>query len=319
FSSLGSLSLGDFELKANIVDVHCLTSLTLDDMSCDTWDELFNLLRSSPALEHLAFGGLDIDAMAIPTDTRIRPILNLQYLKSFKFLHYGGHAAMSFLLAHLALPCTAKIKIDTYLDASGQVVHEDENADLHHGILIADIVPKDNITLPAFAAVQALHIEFGYCSFDVKAFTPEDLGPCRTDTTTITFSCYLADFFNLRSVQRQIMPELGTVFPRSLTVLHVRVEGGYCYDTRQDSIELWESWESLYYEVFLDLEEFHASGPTPDFFTDFLFDIGPSSPQLREFDSLPWPMLKRIKHTKQLFLTHSHPMADTQSRGTPSG
>lgn len=45
------------------------------------------------------------------------------------------------------------------------------------------------------------------------------------------------------------------------------------------------------YEAFPHLEELHASGPTPDFFVDFLFDIGPPD----ENESLPWPMLKRIK------------------------
>ncbi|TFY51196.1 hypothetical protein EVJ58_g10692 [Rhodofomes roseus] len=294
--ALKVLTLVALEVKPRIVNMSgSLTSLALDNMTFDTWNDLFDLLRGCPALENLTIETFEVyGSMDSTSVTTGQPIIELRRLRDFFCECRHEHDPFSFLLARLSVPPTAMMSVYAYLDTMGQqyeaFIDRSQAIDLRDTV-IADIFPTDEKLYPAFPAIRDVQFSIkDDREVTVRASTVEGL---RTGVASFVIDVYLEECFNHRSVQKQVQSELGTVFPPTLTTLHIYLADNQMYDTRDGYLELTESWKSLY-DAFPQLEELYAAGPTLDFFTDFLSDIGPALSTRTETPP-PWPKLTRIK------------------------
>ncbi|KAH9835227.1 uncharacterized protein C8Q71DRAFT_109409 [Rhodofomes roseus] len=207
-------SLKFVRTKASIVDAHNLTSLVLDRMSksYDTWNELFDTLSGCPALKYLDIVDFDADSMAVtgPADFQI---IELRHLHTLTLTEFEGHTSLAFFLAHLSLPRTATIDITTRKEPGlyfhHVTVYNDDS--LNPSVTVfADAVPRDKILLPMFSAIRSIKVKTKNCRLEVEGFTSTE--PCPS-ALSVDLYCDLGNLYNMRSVQRRIVLELGTLSP----------------------------------------------------------------------------------------------------------
>ncbi|KAH9926704.1 uncharacterized protein B0H18DRAFT_1005195 [Fomitopsis serialis] len=283
FPKLESLTLREIEPVANIVDAHCLTSLTLDSLWHETWSEVLNLLKGCPVLEYLTMVSLEAGstAVAVTDDVRRNRIIEMRRLRALSFRDCIERAGIAYLLAHLALPFTAEIAIVVNLDeADREELMED--VDLWD-TSFADAIPEDKTFLPVFSAIQTVKTTINDDRLTVLAFTQKERG---SGTPSVTYSCALGNMINTKHIHKEIMRDMSMVFSPSLSMtgLHIQVKGHENYDCFVTT----ENWKSLYTK-FPHIVDFYAGGPSSSFFDDFLPDLGPNPNT-----PLPWPKLQRI-------------------------
>ncbi|TFY52760.1 hypothetical protein EVJ58_g9831 [Rhodofomes roseus] len=217
FPALKSLTLVTLEARPRIVGtLSSLTSLALRGVAFYTWDELFCFLGSCPALEDLVIERFGIFSEWSRAEdpvrlTRDRPIIELQHLRELYCAPRWDHETITFLLANLSLPSTAKIGILMYLDFENEecadILAMGQSVDLPESTVIAGIVPEDKTFLPIFPAIRAVQTRIVRVGSDlsnsivqVKASAMDD--DLHIGGTSVTFTTgYVTDAFNPRSVQ----------------------------------------------------------------------------------------------------------------------
>ncbi|KAH9926707.1 uncharacterized protein B0H18DRAFT_1118780 [Fomitopsis serialis] len=281
FPKLNFLTLRDIGPVARIVNGHSLTSLKLQALLHDTWDELFDLLRSCPALEYLKLASLEAESTAID-DGASHHIVEMRHLRTLTLKDFCEPRGMLSLLAYFALPRTARINVSTYMNA-GDI---DDEPGGSGETVFAHMFPEDKTSSSVFSDIRSMQIVLSHKCLDLGASTSK---VPSADTYSITASCNLVGSqFNPKSIQKQIMLELCTALSTSLKTLHIHVEAHDDYGGGSAT----ESWKSLY-TAFPRLEYLYAGGPSISFFADFLRDLGPDLPV--QPSPLPWPKLKLIK------------------------
>ncbi|TFY56556.1 hypothetical protein EVJ58_g7569 [Rhodofomes roseus] len=261
----------------------------------DSWDGLFISLSGCPSLEYLEFVKFSADSMAVVTPAG-RQTIELPHLRELNLSEFEGHRSLSFFLAHLALPRTATITITMWkgpidcdaMDGSGVIVN------LSPGYtMFADAVPQDKTLLPMFSAIQKIKVGINRFRVEVEGFLLAELDHTGIHEPSVGLYCDFDNNHNTRSLQKQLMIELGLLFP-SATTLCIRITDDECYDMRLDPTGI-ESWKSLY-DMFPHIEAIDFAGPSLGFFDEFLSDIGPTPlPQHAHHAPLPWPKLKRAR------------------------
>ncbi|TFY59329.1 hypothetical protein EVJ58_g5842 [Rhodofomes roseus] len=288
---LESLTLVGLRTRVRIVNARCLTRLELVAMSYDSWDGLFISLSGCPALEYLELNEFSADSMAVVTPAG-RQTIELPHLRKLYLSEFEGHRSLSFFLAHVALPRTATIVIIMWKESIDDAM--DGIVDLSPGYTVfADVVPHDKTLLPMFSTIQKIKIKIKPERVEVEGFMLAALDHTGVREPSVGLYCDFGDVHNTRSLQKQLMIELGSLFS-SATTLCICIADDECYDMRLDPTGI-ESWKSLY-DMFPHIEAIDFAGPSLGFFDEFLSDIGPTPlPQRAHHAPLPWPKLKRAR------------------------